>query len=398
MKMSNRIAELEKNFSRMFWIQALMNIKIMNVVISIFYIHRGLTLQQIFLLGVVFAVTNVLLEIPSSYAADRWGRKKTIFVAVTLFALSSVFDFISHDFRLFAIGIMLYAASYSFMTGTDDALIYDTTRELGRDKDSLKELGTYYSAQRFFKIVTPLLGALIASDLLEWQFQIIIVLEFITTIAAFPFVFFLVEPRYRADNSSQKTGILRDAWKLVSGNKTMLHAMFSRTIIFLASLLVWKIHQDFLVNRGVTILALGFMWFAINGVGYFAAKHVTRILPQISSSRKIKMLNIIFTGAISVFAAASFFAAPWLLVISFAILCIAEVVRWPMYSDIFNKLSKSFNRATTLSLTNIVKCAFDIPLALAAAWLVGFNPSYVFIFVAALSLYVIIFIPTHEIV
>lgn len=398
MKTNNRVVELEKNFSRMFWIQALMNVKIMNVVISIFYIHRGLTLQQIFLLGVVFAVTNVLLEIPSSYAADRWGRKKTIFIAVLLFALSSVFDFISHDFRLFAIGIMLYGASYSFMTGTDEALIYDTTRELGRDKDSLKELGTYYSALRIFKIITPLLGAFIAYDLLEWQFRIIIAIEFITTVAAFPFVFFLVEPHYRADSDSQKKGILLDAWKLVSGNKSMLHAMFGRTIIFLASLLTWKIHQEFLVNKGVTILTLGFMWFAINTFGYFAAKHVTRILPQTSSARKINMLNIIFTIAISVFAVASFFTAPWLLVFSFAILCLAEVVRWPMYSDMFNKLSKSFNRATTLSLTNIIKCGFDIPLALAAAWLVGFNPSYVFVFVAALSVFVIVFSPTQELV
>jgi len=396
MKTNNRVAELEKNFSRMFWIQALMNLKILGVVISIFYIHRGLTLQQIFLLGVVFATSSVLLEIPSSYAADRWGRKKTIFVAVVLFALSSVFDFFAHDFLLFAIGIALYGATYSFMSGTDEAIIYDTTRELGRGKDSLKELGTYYSAQRFLKIITPLIGVVIAQDLLEWQFQTIIAIEFITTIAALPFVFSLVEPNYRVDSEKKEKGILRDAWKLIRGNSAMLHAMISRTIIFLASLLVWKIHQDYFVNHGVTILTLGFMWLVINATGYFAAKHVTRILPHMSSSRKIKILNIIFTGAISIFAVASFYAAPWLLVISFAILCIAEVVRWPMYSDMFNKLSKSFNRATTLSLTNLIKCAFDIPLALAAAWLVGFNPSYVFVLVTAISLGVVVFVPNKE--
>lgn len=398
MKTNNRVVELEKNFSRMFWIQALMNLKIMNVVISIFYIHRGLTLRQIFLLGVVFAVTNVLLEIPSSYAADRWGRKKTIFVAVILFALSSVFDYISHDFYLFALGIMLYGASFSFMTGTDDALIYDTTRELGRGKDSLKELGVYYSAQRFFKIITPLIGVAIAQDLFEWQFKIIIAIEFITTVAAIPFVLSLIEPHYQIDSEDRGKGILLEAWKLISGNKSMLHAMMNRTIIFLASLIAWKIHQEFLVSKGVSILTLGIMWLCINAVGYFSAKNVSRVLPNISSTRKLNLLNNVFTIAISVFAIASFFTAPWLLVISFAILCIAEVVRWPMYSDMFNKLSKSFNRATTLSLTNLIKCVFDIPLALTAAWLVGFNASYVFTLVAAVSLGVVLIFPTKEIV
>ncbi|MCX6780596.1 MAG: MFS transporter, partial [Candidatus Magasanikbacteria bacterium] len=194
MKMNNRAVELPKNFKRMFWIQALMNFKLLNTVISIFYAHRGLSLQQIFLLGVVFAVTNLLFEIPSSYAADRWGRKKTIAVAIAFLAISSICDFFAHSFLFFAVDLIFYSLSFSFMTGTDDALIYDTGRELGEEKNSTKELGNYYSAQRFFKILTPLLAVAIASGLLEWQFKIIIAIEFVTTIIALPFVARLVEP------------------------------------------------------------------------------------------------------------------------------------------------------------------------------------------------------------
>lgn len=394
MKMNNRAAELEKNFSRMFWIQALMSLKIMNVVVSIFYIHRSITLRQIFLLGVVFAVTNLILEIPSSYAADRWGRKKTIFVAVTLLAISSIFDFVSHSFGLFAVGIVLYAASYAFLSGTDDALIYDTTRELGRDKDSLKELGVYYSAQRVFKIIAPLVGVAIAHNLLEWQFQIIIAIEFLSTMMAVPFIFRLVEPRHTIDRG--EAHIITDAWKLIRGNTEIMRMILSRTVIFITGFLVWRMHQEYLVSLGMSIWVLGFMWTIVNGVGYLGAKYLSRILPRVSSVNKINVLNIIFTAALIMFAVGSFFKYPRLLVAAFVILCIAEVARWPIFSDLFNKQSKSFNRATTLSLTNLFKSAIDIPLTLTAAWLVGFNPSYMFVFVAAIALGVIVFIPVRE--
>ena len=79
-----RKIELKKNFSRMFWIQALMNVKVISVVSTLFYLHRGLTLSEIFYLTVVWAIVSLLFEIPSSYLADRWGRKKTILLGILL--------------------------------------------------------------------------------------------------------------------------------------------------------------------------------------------------------------------------------------------------------------------------------------------------------------------------
>lgn len=401
-KMSNSVltadrrAGLEKNFKLMFWIRAFMGFAILNVVISIFYIHRGLTLQQIFYLGVVFAVTNLIFEIPSSYMADRWGRKKTIVLAVFAMALSSVFCFFAHSFLMFAVDIFFYALSYALISGTDDALIYDTTRELGRDGDSLKELGSYYSAQRYFKILTPLLGVFIAQGMLEWQFQIIIAIEFLTALIALPFVFMIVEPMHKIAVEDVEAGIIKDAWRLIRTNPDIIRAIISRTGIFMTGFLVWRIHQEYFVNNGVTILGLGIMWMVVNAIGYAGGKYIVHIFPQMSSEQKVTWLNIIFVGAITAFTVTSFFPNPWLLVIFFATLCIVEVLRWPIFSDLFNKRSKSFNRATTLSLTNFIKSIIDVPLTLVAAWLVSFSPSYVFVFVTVVALGIVLFVPVHE--
>lgn len=391
-----RRAGLERNFKLMFWVRAFMSFSILNVIVSIFYIHRGLTLQQIFYLGIVFAVTNLIFEIPSSYMADRWGRKKTIVLAVFAMALSSIFCFFAHSFLFFAINIFFYALSYALLSGTDDALIYDTTRELGRGADSLKEMGSYYSAQRYFKILTPLLGVFIAQGLLEWQFQIIIAIEFLMALFAFPFVFMIVEPHHKMAVEDVEAGIIKDAWRLIQTNPDIIRAIISRTGIFMTGFLAWRIHQEYLVNNGVTILGLGIMWMVINAVGYVCGKYIVHIFPQRSSEQKITGLNIIFVGAILAFTITSFFPNPWLLVIFFTTFCIVEVLRWPFFSDFFNKRSKSFNRATTLSLTNFIKSIIDIPLTLVAAWLVSFSPSYVFVFVTAVAIGIVLFVPLEE--
>lgn len=374
-----------------------MNFKLMNTVISIFYIHRGLTLQQIFLLGVIYAVANVIFEIPSSYAADRWGRKKTIALAVCFMALSSVCDFFAHSFLFFAFDLFLYALSYAFMSGTDDALVYDTSRELGQEKNSLKELGKYYSAQKFFKIIAPLLAVVIAHDLLEWQFKIIILIEFVTTVGGLFFVYRLVEPVHHVAVEKVEAGIITDAWKLIRNDWGLVRMILNRTLIFIASFLVWRIHQEYLVSRGAHVLTLGVMWTVIYTAVYFGARNIGHVFGAVSSARKINILNIICTIAVVVFAALSFQHNHLVfMLIAFGAAMFAEPVRWSLFSDAFNKRSKSFNRATTLSLTNLLKSLLDVPLTLAAAFLVAYNPSYVFAFVAVVSVGVTVLIPVRE--
>ncbi len=374
-----------------------MNFKLLNTIISIFYAHRGLSLREIFLLGVVFAITNLLFEIPSSYAADKWGRKKTIAVAVVFLLLSSVCDYFAHSFLFFVMDLACYALSYSFMTGTDDALIYDTARELGQEKNSAKELGNYYSAQRFFKIVTPLMAVAIASGMLEWQFKTIIVIEFVTTMAALPFVWRIVEPVHKMEVEKVEAGIILDAWNLIRNDWDLIRMILNRTIMFTASFLIWRIHQEYFLSIGVPVWTLGIMWALLHLALYVGNRKIDGILPRFSAEQKINALNTIFVlGAIAFTIFAFEGANKWLLIASFSIFTVAETARWSLFSDLFNKRSKSYNRATTLSLTNLLKSFFDVPLALGAAAIVAFGPPYVFLFVTTIAVAIAIFMPVKK--
>jgi hypothetical protein len=70
-----RKIKLEKNFFKIFFINALLNIKMINIVLSLFYVYRGLELSDIFYLGIVYSIAVLLSEVFSSYLADSFGRR-----------------------------------------------------------------------------------------------------------------------------------------------------------------------------------------------------------------------------------------------------------------------------------------------------------------------------------
>src|SRR3989339_602078 len=213
-----RRKELSGNFSRMFFIQAFQNIRTINVVVTLFYLSRGLHLTQVFYLSIIWSLINILFEVPSSYLADHWGRKKTIVLGVSLYVVSCLWLIFADSFLLISVSVFFYALSNACFTGTDDALIYDTNRELGTGDDSLRRFGQYYAAERIFKIVSPLIGVLIAKDLSPNQFVILLIIDASAAVISLLSALYIVEPkRHYIEVEKMEAGNLRDASYLQSG-------------------------------------------------------------------------------------------------------------------------------------------------------------------------------------
>lgn len=389
---SLRRINLQKNFSRLFWIQALLNVNIVNLVITLFYVQRGLSLSQIFYLSIVWAIINLLFETPSSYMADLWGRKKTIIVGVVFSILSDIVMIFAHSFPLFVFSIALSAFSFACFTGTDEAIMYDTTRELGGENSSLHNLGKYFSARSLFKIGAPLVTAFIAQDLFDWQFVAVITLDIVATVVALGFAFFLVEPHHYMDVEEQEAGVMRDAWQLIRSDWDMTRAMLGRTVIFIAAFVIWRFHQEFFVSNGIAVVVLGVAWCIHALAMYVFNQRITKFVGTMNVGRFINVLNILATVslglmAVVVFTHSNIYAA----LVLFIVGAFFEQIRWTLYSEWYNKRSKSFNRATTLSLTNFIKSILDIPLLFIGSILVGLDMVYPFIFSFFLSLVAVVF-------
>ncbi|EKD43257.1 MAG: major facilitator transporter [uncultured bacterium] len=272
---------------------------------------------------------------------------------------------------MFVLSIFFYSLSYACFSGTDEAVVYDTSRELGEDTHSLRRLGQYSAAEKIFKIVTPLAGALVAKDLMDWQFNILLVVDTLAAILALVISLYIVEPKQYFKVEKVEAGVFRDAVKLIKNNPSMMRAMLNRAFVFTSVFLVWRYHQELFTSIGTPIIALGIGWSLFNFIVTVLNFYIHLLWPKQSLMTKINFLNFLTLFFVVIFLIALYFKVSyyWVLLIYFCV-NIAENMRWPIFSDLFNKYSNSYNRATTLSLSNLIKSIFDIPLLFVTSLLV----------------------------
>ena len=154
----------------LFWGKALTEFKTLNAVVVLFYLHRGVSIEQGFYLSLFWSITTLIFEVPSGYLADQIGRKKTLLLGVFLLLCSSLLVWFAEGFWQFVLVTSLMSASASMFSGTEEATLYDTLKELKREDEMPHQSGRLAAAQNIFKIFIPPIGAYIAKDLLESQF------------------------------------------------------------------------------------------------------------------------------------------------------------------------------------------------------------------------------------
>ena len=392
--------KLRRNFRLMFWIQALTEVKVINVVSTIFYIYRGLTLSQILLLAVVFAVVSMATEIPSSYLADKWSRKGLILISLFTFVAYWLMNIFCHGFGWFLIANSLYALAYSMMSGTDEALIYDTNKELGIETEGRKKLGKFFSGQRLFKIITPLIAVIIARHLDNFGFVLILTIDVMANILALFLATRLIEPEKILVVEKIESGVMLDAINLFRNSRELKKIILNRSMYFVVIFSVWRISSEYFQELSTPIIWIGIMtsFFQLIIFVFNVYSHIW--LRSWSDEKFVNTMNLI--NVISVFVIwinQILFKNIAVILLAFAVMNISEVVRWPFFSNMFNKVSSSYNRATTLSLANLFNSVIQVPFFISGAIVIyfGYNSFFTLMLITVLISYGLLYLDNNPV-
>jgi len=138
-------------------------------VYTVFFRLRGLSVLQISVLLTWWSLSGLVLEIPTGALADRWNRRGMLMIAPLLKALCFVTWYLAGgNFYLYALGFLCWSLGYSFVSGTGEALLYDTLAHYGRRQEYERVLGHAASYNYLALAVAAILGGLLASIRLEW--------------------------------------------------------------------------------------------------------------------------------------------------------------------------------------------------------------------------------------
>lgn len=357
--MEKRKQGILKNKYFLFWTRFFVEINAINAIIQLFYLKRGLDPSEILYLGIAWSISTLVFEIPTGYLADMIGRKKTIILGVVLNIAANLLMFVAYGFWPFAAITALLSLSFSCFSGTDDALIYDSLREVGDEKSLLRISGKYLSAARISKIFTPFIGAIIAKNLTNSQFNILLCINAFSSFAALVTSVRLVEPNRFVDVYEKETGAFRDSIILIKNNPNLVKIILNKTLVFIGDLVFWKIYQPLLTSVGFTVIHLGALYLMFQSIltlVYWFPEKIKTKFGGIAIFRLVPFVALLC--AIYVFLGTN----KWLIYISSMGILLLGSVRDPYFTEVVQNRLKSYNRATTTSIFNFFKSVLDIPL------------------------------------
>jgi len=138
-------------------------------VYTIFFSLRGLSVVQIALLLSWWSLSSILLEIPTGALADCRSRRKILAIAPLIKALCFVAWFLADgNFWLYAVGFLLWSLGSALVSGTQEALLYDTLTHYGRRDDYERAFGRASSYNYLAQAAGAILGGVLASFGIEW--------------------------------------------------------------------------------------------------------------------------------------------------------------------------------------------------------------------------------------
>ena len=342
-------------------------------------IARGLNLSQIYITAIVFSMVAILSEVPSSYLADKWSRKGLITVSIALGAFFWFASIFAYGFVAFMFAVGIFSISYSLMSGTDEALIYDTSRELGEENKSIKMLGRFYAAPRLFKMFGPLIAVLIARNLSNNQFVLLLSIDVIANLIALYLSDYLIEPKHTQSNEKIQKGVLLDTIDLFKNSPNLINITINRTLLFLASFAIWRISSEYLTSRGATLLLLGLGITSFQAILFWANMRSHSWFKKWNSYEMISRLNVVCTVVLFLFWINEIFGSNWVVaIVLLDLIFIIEGIRGPYFSELINREAHSYNRATTISGSNLLTEIIKLPLLAVFSVIIAFGYSYLF--------------------
>jgi MFS family permease len=142
-------------------------------ILFVFYTENNISMTQIFILQANCSLWSVLLEIPSGYFSDRLGRRNTLILAA-FFSLAgfAIYALPVVKFWTLLIAETMMGVGMSFVSGTDDALFYDSLIELKEEGRYKKLNAVYQSIGNFSEAGAAIAGSLLATVFLRLPFII----------------------------------------------------------------------------------------------------------------------------------------------------------------------------------------------------------------------------------
>ncbi len=153
--------EKDRQFYRFAAYGFLKNLRFFEPFIILYFRETGLSFLEIGTLYSIREIAVLLLELPTGFIADFYGRRISMIASMVAYIISFLIFYLFPYFSAFAAGMILFGFGEAFRTGTHKALILEYLRQ----NEMLDRRTDYYGATRSASQLGSALNAILAAAL-----------------------------------------------------------------------------------------------------------------------------------------------------------------------------------------------------------------------------------------
>ncbi len=336
---------LNKSKNLLFYIlyTFLTSIALTRGIFLLFLTHKGLIVSEVALYSIVLNISITVFEIPTGYFGDKFGKRNSLILGCFLLAFHSFAMMLSQNPITFIFLAGVEGFAYTFVTGSNSALLYDILKIEHTENNYLKINSKILSLES----LTIGISIFIGGELAAYSWNLVYGIQIVTMLSAILFLKNIDEPEYnpktvhlRTDFKKYKLGTILCFFILIS---SVTDGMFGG---------YYNMNQLFLDRIHIDVATIGLFFSAsyfINSAAYLLVGFILKIL-----NRKQIFVYGLFVQSF-LFLLLMYTKNPTVFLIFTIIACFVPEILFTVSDSIIQDYIDSKYRATILSVVSMLR-------------------------------------------
>jgi MFS family permease len=233
-----------------------------------------MSLPEIYFMESAVMIICVALDIPAGALADVIGRKKSLIIG-RLFLLGSIVGFATMNSPIGAwVANIIWAVGFSFQSGADQALLYNTLKEAGIAKSFTKIEGRAVGSRFILIAFCSLAVGPLAEINLRFPLFLSVPFVFIPLVASF----FFKEKRCTTGYSTKKQIDTLKNGVMFAIRKPEVRWIIGFCALVMGASKIWFFtYNPYFETVGISLKYFGVIFFFLNVVAWLSSHYAHRI-------------------------------------------------------------------------------------------------------------------------
>lgn len=246
--------KLQKNIGLDYIATFITNLNMQSSIWVLYLAYCGMNLAQIGLLEGVYHATSIICEIPSGAFADLLGRKRSMVLSRLCIAISCVIMLFAGNFWLFALSFIIQALGNNLNSGSEEALIYDSMKVIGREEEYMGVYGRLNVIIEVAQGIATVAGGVLAEYSYFWCYAACLL---IAVLAVLPVLLMTEAPV--TDDMAERLPVgtlieehFKKSGKILKSDSRILKNIVFYSVVFAAETLLFSTASSIMQSLDIT--------------------------------------------------------------------------------------------------------------------------------------------------